>query len=75
MIKPARGIILVEPIKDTEKTAGGVYLPQSAQDKPMKGKVVDVGLDVYEVKMYPSGIPTKSIRTRQSDFQKGDIVL
>ena len=35
-----RGYVLIEPIKDTDKTATGVYLPEKAQDKPMKGTVV-----------------------------------
>lgn len=47
-VKPARGIILVEPIKDTDKTTTGVYLPESAKDKPMKGKVVAVGDITWE---------------------------
>lgn len=42
MIKPLPGYVLVSPIKDDLKE-GGVYLPQSSEDKPMKGKVVNKG--------------------------------
>lgn len=43
MLRPLRGYVLIEPIKDTEKTAVGVYLPETVKDKPMKGRVVNVG--------------------------------
>jgi chaperonin GroES len=48
MIKPLPGYCLIEPIEDEEKSAGGVYLPESAKDKPMKGKVVDITYYVKE---------------------------
>ncbi len=43
MIKPLPGYCLIQPIEDEEKSAGGVYLPETSKDKPMKGKVVAVG--------------------------------
>lgn len=43
MIKPLPGYVLVEPIEEEAKSAGGVYLPEESKDKPMKGKVVAVG--------------------------------
>jgi len=43
MIKPLPGYILVEPIEDNGKSAGGLYLPESAKDKPMKGIVIACG--------------------------------
>lgn len=36
--------MLIEPIKEEEKTSSGVFLPESAKDKPMKGRVVAMGL-------------------------------
>jgi len=42
MIKPLPGYVLIEPIEDEDKTVGGLYLPDSSKDKPMKGKVVDL---------------------------------
>lgn len=43
MLKPLRGYVLIEPIKDTDKTPTGVYLPESAKDKPMKGRLLGIG--------------------------------
>lgn len=63
MIKPARGIILVEAIKDTEKTAGGVYLPESAKDKPMKGKIIAV-----------SKLGTKDYAWQDIEARENDII-
>ena len=42
MIKPLPGYCLISPIEDEQKSAGGVYLPESAKDKPSKGKIVEL---------------------------------
>ncbi|MEW6279238.1 MAG: co-chaperone GroES [Candidatus Eremiobacterota bacterium] len=42
-LKPLADRIVITPIEQDEKTAGGVYLPDTAKEKPMKGKVVAVG--------------------------------
>ena len=46
-IVPLPGYVLIEPIEDEQKSAGGVYLPESAKDKPMKGKVIAVGNEMW----------------------------
>jgi chaperonin GroES len=35
--------VLVEPCEAEEKTAGGIVLPDTAQEKPQRGKVIAVG--------------------------------
>ena len=42
-IKPLDDRVVIEPIEDEEKTAGGIFLPQTAKEKPQRGKVVAVG--------------------------------
>jgi len=42
-IKPAPGYIVILPMDAQEKTASGIYLPDSANEKPQKGKVLAVG--------------------------------
>lgn len=42
-IKPLSDHILVRRVEAQEKTAGGILLPDSAQQKPQKGKVLAVG--------------------------------
>jgi chaperonin GroES len=44
-LKPAAGYILLDPLEKEEKTATGIYLPDSASEKPQKGKVLAVGDD------------------------------
>lgn len=41
--KPFGDRIAVEAFESEEKTAGGIIIPDSAKDKPMKGKIVGVG--------------------------------
>ena len=43
MLKPLGDRVLVEPLEPEEKSAGGIYLPESAQEKPREGKVIAVG--------------------------------
>ncbi len=42
-LKPLNDRVIVTPLSPEEKTAGGVILPDTAKEKPNKGKVVAVG--------------------------------
>lgn len=42
-IIPAPGYLLIEPFGTETKTESGIYLPDSASEKPQKGKVLAVG--------------------------------
>lgn len=41
--KPLHDRIVVEPLEREEKTAGGIIVPDTAQEKPMQGKVLVTG--------------------------------
>jgi len=43
LLKPLGDRIIIEQIQSEEKTASGIVLPDSAQEKPQEGKVVAVG--------------------------------
>lgn len=42
-IKPLADRVLVEPAAAEEKTAGGIIIPDTAKEKPMKGTIIAVG--------------------------------
>ncbi len=43
-IKPLSNHILIEPIKEEEKTKGGILLPESAEkERPEQGRIIAVG--------------------------------
>jgi chaperonin GroES len=42
-IKPLADRVLVEPAEAETKTAGGIIIPDTAKEKPMRGKIVAVG--------------------------------
>lgn len=44
MLKPLGDRIVIKIIEDTEQTSGGIFIPDSAKEKPQKGEVVAVGL-------------------------------
>ena len=41
--RPLHDRVMVKRVDGEEKTAGGIIIPDSAQEKPMEGKVVAVG--------------------------------
>jgi len=43
MLKPLGDRIVIKVIEDTEQTSGGIFIPDSAKEKPQKGEVVAVG--------------------------------
>jgi chaperonin GroES len=42
-VKPLADRILIEQVEAEKKTAGGLYIPDNAKEKPQKGNVVAVG--------------------------------
>lgn len=44
MIKPLGERIVIKVIEETEQTSGGIFIPDSAKEKPQRGEVVAVGL-------------------------------
>jgi chaperonin GroES len=42
-MKPLGNRVVVEPIEQEEITAGGIVLPETAKEKPQKGKILSIG--------------------------------
>ena len=42
-LKPLQDRIVIKVIEDTEQTSGGIFIPDSAKEKPQKGEVIAVG--------------------------------
>ena len=63
-IRPLGDRGLVEPIEEKEQTVGGIYIPDSAKEKPMQGKVLAVGKKL-----------DKDGKEIAFDVKKGDTVL
>ena len=64
-IKPLADRIVIKVIEDTEQTSGGIFIPDSAKEKPQKGEVVAVGLG----KMGENG------EREPMDVNVGDVIL
>src|SRR5437016_12132182 len=64
-IKPLGDRVVVRRYEAEEKTAGGILLPDTAQNKPQKGKVLAVG----------PGRLTKDGKRQPLDLKEGDVVL
>jgi chaperonin GroES len=42
-LKPLGSRVVVEPVEQEEITSGGIVLPETAKEKPQKGKVLSIG--------------------------------
>lgn len=50
-IQPLGSRVLVQPIEEESRTAGGIFLPDTAKEKPQLGQVVAVGDDEEMIKV------------------------
>jgi chaperonin GroES len=64
-IRPLADRVLVERVEAESKTAGGIVLPDTAKEKPQRGKIVSVG----QGKILDDGTRKKM------QVKKGDVVL
>ncbi|MCL4512886.1 MAG: co-chaperone GroES [Candidatus Eremiobacteraeota bacterium] len=42
-VKPLGDRVIVEPMEQEEKSVGGVYIPDTAKEKPQRGRIMAVG--------------------------------
>ena len=49
--RPLKDRVFVSYSEEGERTAGGIYIPDSAKEKPQKGKVEAIGSEVKDVKV------------------------
>ena len=65
MIKPLADRIVIKVIDDAQQTSGGIFIPDSAKEKPQKGEVVAVG----------SGKTLDNGEKEAMEVKVGDVVL
>ena len=63
--RPLHDRVLVKPLEAEEKSAGGVIIPDTAQEKPVQGKVLSVG----------PGARDETGKLQPLDVKKGDTIL
>ena len=64
-IRPLADKVLVQRLEAENKTAGGIVLPDSAKEKPQKGKIVSTG----------KGKTLDDGTLQKMQVKKGDVVL
>ena len=63
--RPLHDRVVVERLEAEEKTASGIIIPDSAQEKPMQGKIIAEG----------SGARDETGKVQPLDVKEGDVVL
>ena len=64
-LKPLHDRVLVERVSQEDRTKGGIIIPDTAQEKPMEGKVLAIG----------SGARNENGQVVALDVKKGDRIL
>ena len=64
-LKPLHDRVLGERVEQEDRTKGGIIIPDTAQEKPMEGKVVSVG----------GGARNENGQVVALDVKKGDRIL
>jgi chaperonin GroES len=64
-IKPLADRVVVKPLDDAQETEGGLYIPDTAKEKPQQGEIVAVG---------PGRVSDDGARI-DMELKKGDKVL
>jgi chaperonin GroES len=64
-LKPLHDRVLVERVSSEDKTKGGIIIPDTAQEKPMEGKVLAAG----------NGARNENGQVVALDVKKGDRIL
>ena len=64
-IRPLADKIVIKVIEDTEQTSGGIFIPDSAKEKPQKGEIIAVG----------PGRVTDNGEREPMDVKVGDVIL
>ncbi len=58
-IKPLGRRVLIKPVKEAERTASGIYIPETAKEKKKQGIVVELG----------------NVEEKELPVKKGDTIL
>ena len=58
-LRPLQDRVIVKQTEAEEKTKSGIFLPDTAKEKPTKGKVVSVGPGLLDDKGKPMEIPVR----------------
>jgi len=64
-LKPLADRVVAKPLEEEDKTPGGIILPDTAKEKPQKGKIVAAG---------PGKLDEAGKRIKM-EVKKGDVVL
>jgi chaperonin GroES len=63
--RPLHDRVVVERVEEDTKTKGGIIIPDTAQEKPMQGKITAVG----------PGARDENGKVQPLDVKKGDLIL
>ena len=64
-LRPLQDRIIVKRMEEEQKTAGGLFIPETAKEKPQRGEIVAAG----------NGKKTEDGKVLPLDVKVGDVVL
>lgn len=73
-IQPLQDWALIEPSEAKGKTTGGLFIPDTAKEKPVEGKVLAVGKGRWETPEEKSGSKPKKKKEKEKKVFKPTIL-
>lgn len=74
MIQPLHDYVVCKAEKAEEKTASGLYLPETSKEKPRTAEVIAIGKNVKDIKVKDKVI-YKSYSTTEIKLNKEEYIL
>jgi chaperonin GroES len=73
-IQPLQDWALIEPAEAKGKTTGGLFIPDTAKEKPVEGKVLAVGKGRWETPVEKSGTKPKMKNEKETKVFKPTVL-
>lgn len=74
-LRPTNGRILVRPLEAKDKTPGGIYIPDSAKEKLLEGKITAIAEDVTDEVMVGDHVVYKEFSGTEIKIEGQDHIL
>jgi chaperonin GroES len=73
-LQPLQDWVLIEPSNAKDKTVGGLFIPDTAKEKPVEGTVLAVGKGRWEMPEKKSGSRSKKKQEKEKKIFKPTVL-
>jgi len=74
-LRPINGHVLVKPIEVEEKTSGGIYIPDTAKEKPREAEIIAIAEDATDEVVVGDRVIYKEFGGKEVKLEGEDYIL